>query len=133
MVGSVVMAVLTSPRLALLFLVLLPAILLLLVVGHPQDALPLFGGVQQRLDALNIVMQENLAGVRVVKAFVRGLTSCARFGVANDRPHAAESARRAHDGDHDAADHAHAQCRHRGGRSGLAAYRCRLAICKSAR
>jgi ATP-binding cassette subfamily B multidrug efflux pump len=83
MVGSVVMAVITSPRLALLFLVLLPAILLLLV-WVIRKTLPLFGGVQQRLDALNIVMQENLAGVRVVKAFVRGDHERARFGVAND-------------------------------------------------
>jgi len=83
MVGSVVMAVITSPRLALLFLVLLPAILLLLV-WVIRKTLPLFGGVQQRLDALNIVMQENLAGVRVVKAFVRGDHERARFGGAND-------------------------------------------------
>ena len=83
MVGSVVMAVITSPRLALLFLVLLPAILLLLV-WIIRKTLPLFAGVQQRLDALNIVMQENLAGVRVVKAFVRGVHERARFGVAND-------------------------------------------------
>lgn len=83
MVGSLVMAVLTSPRLALLFLVLLPAILLMLV-WIIRKTLPLFGGVQQRLDALNIVMQENLAGVRVVKAFVRGDHERQRFGAAND-------------------------------------------------
>ncbi|HHY55110.1 MAG TPA: ABC transporter ATP-binding protein [Chloroflexi bacterium] len=83
MVGSVVMAVITSPRLALLFLVLLPAILLLLV-WIIRKTLPLFAGVQQRLDALNIVMQENLAGVRVVKAFVRGAHERARFGDANN-------------------------------------------------
>ena len=83
MVGSVVMAVITSLRLALLFLVLLPAILLLLV-WVIRKTLPLFGGVQQRLDALNIVMQENLAGVRVVKAFVRGDHERVRFGGAND-------------------------------------------------
>ncbi len=32
---------------------------------------PLYRGVQQRLDALNNVLQENIAGVRLVKAFVR--------------------------------------------------------------
>lgn len=83
MVGSLVMAVLTSPRLALIFLVLLPVILLVLV-WVIRKTLPLFGGVQQRLDALNIVMQENLAGVRVVKAFVRGEHEQGRFGAAND-------------------------------------------------
>ena len=83
MVGSLVMAVLTSPQLALLFLVLLPAILLMLV-WVIRKTLPLFAGVQQRLDAVNIVMQENLAGVRVVKAFVRDSYERLRFGAAND-------------------------------------------------
>jgi len=31
----------------------------------------MFGAVQQKLDVINTVIQENLAGVRVVKAFVR--------------------------------------------------------------
>ena len=83
MVGSLIMAVLTSPQLALLFLVLLPVVLAILV-WIIRKTFPLFGGVQQRLDALNIVMQENLAGVRVVKAFVRGDHEQERFGAAND-------------------------------------------------
>jgi ATP-binding cassette subfamily B protein len=44
----------------------------------------MFGDVQERLDDLNTVMQENLAGVRVVKAFVRGAYEIARFGRVND-------------------------------------------------
>ena len=44
----------------------------------------MFTQVQERLDALNTVMQENLAGVRVVKAFVRAEHEEARFGDAND-------------------------------------------------
>jgi len=40
--------------------------------------------VQEKLDGLNEVMQENLAGVRVVKAFVRAKHEVARFGKAND-------------------------------------------------
>ncbi|HRW49950.1 MAG TPA: ABC transporter ATP-binding protein [Caldilinea sp.] len=83
MVGSLIMAVITSPQLALLFLVLLPTILLMLV-WVIRKTLPLFAGVQQRLDAVNIVMQENLAGVRVVKAFVRDAYERLRFGRAND-------------------------------------------------
>jgi len=47
-------------------------------------AYPLFGVVQAKLDALNTVMQENLAGVRVVKAFVRGRHETQRFGVVNE-------------------------------------------------
>ncbi|MEZ4709149.1 MAG: ABC transporter ATP-binding protein [Caldilineaceae bacterium] len=82
MVGSLIMGYLTSPRLALLFLLLIPmvAIVLARVINR---AYPLFGGVQQRLDRLNTVMQENLAGVRVVKAFVRAKHELDRFQRAN--------------------------------------------------
>ena len=82
-VGGVLMAVLTSPRLALLFVVLIPLITILLIVVI-RTTFPLFGGVQRRLDALNIVMQENLAGVRVVKAFVRAAHENERFRRANE-------------------------------------------------
>lgn len=81
-VGGVTMAVLTSPQLALIFLVLIPIILALLF-WVIRRTFPLFGGVQLRLDALNIVMQENLAGVRVVKAFVRAAYEDERFRAAN--------------------------------------------------
>ena len=82
MVGGLIMAVITSPQLAWLFAVLIPIVLLTLwwVVGR---AFPLFSGVQARLDALNTVLQENLAGVRVVKAFVRSRHEVQRFGTAN--------------------------------------------------
>lgn len=83
LVGSVVMAFLTSPRLALLFVVLVPVVIVVLrwVVGR---AYPLYSRVQARLDGINTVMQENLAGVRVVKAFAREPYEVARFGQAND-------------------------------------------------
>ena len=83
MIGSLVMAIITSPQLALLFVVLIPIVLVALI-WIIQRAYPLFGGVQQRLDALNTVMQENLAGVRVVKAFVRMQHEIERFWRAND-------------------------------------------------
>lgn len=83
MVGSLVMAIITSPQLALLFVVLIPIVLVVLV-QVVNRAYPLFGGVQQRLDALNTVLQENLAGVRVVKAFVRAKHELQRFRRAND-------------------------------------------------
>lgn len=84
LVGSVIMAVLTSPRLALLYLVLIP-IVLAEVVWIIARTFPMFGEVQRRLDALNTVMQENLAGVRVVKAFARSLHEIGRFRTANER------------------------------------------------
>jgi ATP-binding cassette subfamily B multidrug efflux pump len=83
LVGSLLMAILTSPRLALLLLVLTPLVLVALiwVIGK---ATPLFGQVQRKLDDLNTVMQENLAGVRVVKAFVRARHEIQRFRITNE-------------------------------------------------
>jgi len=83
LVGSLIMAFLTSPRLALLFVILTP-IVLFVIVWTIGRTFPLYGNVQARLDALNTVMQENLAGVRVVKAFARAAEELRRFRRAND-------------------------------------------------
>ena len=84
MVGSLVMAILTSPRLAILFFILMPFVIILLA-WVVRRAYPLFGEVQARLDKLNTVIQENLAGARVVKAFVRADREIERFDGANER------------------------------------------------
>jgi len=83
MIGSLVLAIITSPQLAWLFAVLIPIVVVALV-WIINRSYPLFGGVQQRLDALNTVMQENLAGVRVVKAFVRAQHELQRFRQRNN-------------------------------------------------
>ena len=82
MLGAVAMLVITSPRLALIMAVLAPLILALIWLLASR-AQPLFLAVQARLDRLNQVLQENLAGVRVVKAFVRAGHEKARFDDAN--------------------------------------------------
>ena len=78
MIGSVVMAFITSPRLSLLFVVLMPIVLIALTIIF-RRIYPLFGRVQRQLDRVNTVMQENLAGVRVVRAFARAEHELARF------------------------------------------------------
>ncbi len=83
LLGSLVMVFLTSPRLALLVVALGPLVIGMLV-WVIKKAYPLFGEVQRRLDKLNTVMEENLAGVRVVKAFVRADHEIKRFGRSND-------------------------------------------------
>ncbi len=81
-VGSLVMAFLTSPRLALVSVPLIPPLLLLLwFIIH--KAHPLYTKVQASLDRVNTVIQESLAGVRVIKAFVREEHEEERFGAAN--------------------------------------------------
>ena len=83
LLGSLLMAILTSPRLALLFLVLTPLVLVELIWVISRAA-PMFSLIQGKLDNLNTVMQENLAGVRVVKAFVRARHEIQRFRATND-------------------------------------------------
>lgn len=83
LVGSLVLGVMTAPRLSLLFLVLLPLILGIVAVVF-RRAFPLFKEVQKRLDRINGIMQENLAGVRVVKAFARHRYEIGRFRDGND-------------------------------------------------
>ncbi len=83
LLGSLVMALLISVRLGVILLVALP-ILLVLLVALIRYAYPLFAAVQRRLDHVNTVLQENLAGIRVVKAFVRGDFEQGRFARVND-------------------------------------------------
>jgi ATP-binding cassette subfamily B protein len=83
MLGSIIMLILTSPRLALLMVALAPVIILM-IGFFTARAQPLFRTVQEKLDRLNQVLQENLAGVRVVKAFVRVEHEESRFREAND-------------------------------------------------
>src|SRR5215212_8029229 len=83
LIGSLILAVITSPRLALIFVVLIPVVLAALI-WIINKTFPMFGEVQRRLDRLNTVMQENLAGVRVVKAFARADHELGRFHGAND-------------------------------------------------
>jgi ATP-binding cassette subfamily B multidrug efflux pump len=83
MLGSMIMLALTSTELALFMLALVPLIAGMIWVLMFK-ARPMFEYVQRKLDVLNQVMQENLAGVREVKAFVRADYENARFGQANE-------------------------------------------------
>lgn len=82
LVGSVGLMIATNRELAMLMLLLLPLILVLIVI-FVRVAQPLFLGVQRKLENLNQVLQENLSGIRVVKAFVRRNFESERFGVVN--------------------------------------------------
>ena len=80
--GSITMLVVTSPQLALIIMGLLP-IIGVIIWFFLTKARPLFLQVQEKLDWLNQVLQENLAGVRVIKAFVREDYEIGRFERAN--------------------------------------------------
>ena len=83
LLGSMVMLITTSGRMALIVIGLLPLILAF-IWFFAIKARPFFLQVQSRLDRLNQVMQETLEGMRVVKAFVRDEHERGRFGDAND-------------------------------------------------
>ena len=72
----------TDRRLAL---VILPVLLgtVVVIIFFVSRMGPLFLTVQKKLDRLNTVLQENIAGVRLVKAFVRAGYEGERFGDAN--------------------------------------------------
>ena len=82
MIGSGILLFVTSPRLAL---IILPLLFLTggLIAYFIRTIPPLFLEVQRRLDRLNTVLQENLSGVRVVKAFVRRVYENQRFEKVN--------------------------------------------------
>ena len=82
MVGSIVLLFATDWQLALIVLVMAP--LTFSVFGFfAAKGRPLFMQIQQRLADLNTVLQENLVGVRVVKAFAREPYERARYAQAN--------------------------------------------------
>ena len=83
MVGSLALMITTSAKLALAMLPVLAvtAVIIVLFVARME---PLFSSVQQRLDRLNTVLQENIAGARLVKSFVRADFEGERFEAANE-------------------------------------------------
>lgn len=81
-VGSFIMAFVINSKLALILLFVTPLLFAVLYIVI-RKGFPLFSKVQARLDALNTVMQENLAGIRVVKAFVRADYEKERFARTN--------------------------------------------------
>jgi len=82
LLGSVVMLALNSPQLVPMMLILM-ALVLALIWVFLVKVRPMFLLMQQKLDKLNEVLQENLSGVRVVKAFVRAGRENERFRRAN--------------------------------------------------
>jgi ATP-binding cassette subfamily B protein len=79
---SIALMWITNRQLSVIMVVLLP-ITLALVYFFIRVSQPLFRRVQERVDYLNQVLQENLTGIRVVKAFVRRDHENNRFEKAN--------------------------------------------------
>lgn len=82
-VGGIIMLYRQSPKFALVAACGLPFVVVF-VVFFLKKASPLFAIVQKKLDGINNVMQETVAGARVVKAYVKEEYELGRFDDAND-------------------------------------------------
>ncbi|MBU4556448.1 MAG: ABC transporter ATP-binding protein/permease [Actinobacteria bacterium] len=82
MVGGIIMAIRQDVVLSWMIVVILP--LMAVIIGLMlRTALPLFRSMQAKIDRVNQVMREKLAGVRVIRAFVRTDFEERRFDEAN--------------------------------------------------
>jgi ATP-binding cassette subfamily B protein len=81
--GTLIILFSTNAGLALVALPILPVAFVLFVIFGMVSA-PLFAQVQMKLSALNTILQETLAGIRVIKAFTREPEEQKKFGQAND-------------------------------------------------
>lgn len=78
MIGGIIMAVSKDAKLSLVLVVVIPVLaLLILLIG--RSALPLFKAMQKKIDRLNLVLRENLTGIRVIRAFGREDSERGRF------------------------------------------------------
>jgi ATP-binding cassette subfamily B protein len=76
--GTLIILFTTNAKLALVTLWILPLALILFMIFGAISR-PLFTRVQQKLSALNTTLQENLAGIKVVKAFTREKSEQVKF------------------------------------------------------
>lgn len=81
-IGGIVMAIALNRQMAVIFIAAIP-ILIVAIALILRRGFPLFRKAQESMDKVNTVMQENLTGVRVVKAFVRADFEKGRFDGAN--------------------------------------------------
>ncbi|MBK9208983.1 MAG: ABC transporter ATP-binding protein [Anaerolineales bacterium] len=81
--GTIIILFSSNVSLAWTAMPILPvALVLFMIFGTISQ--PLFAKVQQKLSALNTVLQENLAGIKVIKAFTREKQQQKKFRIAVD-------------------------------------------------
>ena len=81
-VGGIILALNQNVRLSSLLLVAVPAlgIIVSLIISRMR---PLFRMMQERIDEISRILREQIAGVRVIRAFVRDSDERGRFETAN--------------------------------------------------
>ena len=81
--GGIIMSLSISVKLSFIFLIVIPLIILSVIIITAK-ATPFFTTMQKKIDNVNLVMRENLLGVRVIKAFAIEDKVKERFSYAND-------------------------------------------------
>lgn len=83
LIAGTIMAFRMNSQLALLFLIAIPVIVVSILIisnmAHPR-----FMAMLKKFDGLNAAIQENLIGIRIVKAYVRGVFEEKKFRKAAD-------------------------------------------------
>jgi ATP-binding cassette, subfamily B, multidrug efflux pump len=81
-VGGIILALRKDAGLAWIIVVVIP-ILGALIGTIAAKGFPLFKAIQAKIDTINLILRENLTGIRVIRAFDRGASERARFDEAN--------------------------------------------------
>lgn len=81
-IGGIVMALRLDAGLTWILVVVLP-LMLAFIGAIATRVVPLFRALQAKLDKVNLVLRENLTGIRVIRAFDRQLQETQRFDQAN--------------------------------------------------
>ncbi|MEG0784364.1 MAG: ABC transporter ATP-binding protein [Christensenella sp.] len=82
-VGGIALAVQKNVQLAWVLIACMPLVLVFLVLVM-RKAFPVFRSMQSKLDDLNVVMRENITGVRVIRAFTAEKREEQRFEKTNE-------------------------------------------------
>ena len=81
-IGGIIMTYSKDQQLTLILVVVLP-VMLLMIGSLAKVIVPLFKAMQIKLDRVNLVLRENLTGIRVIRAFNRLESEGKRFKEAN--------------------------------------------------
>lgn len=81
-IGGIIMAYSKDKHLTLILVVVLPLMLAFIAI-LARYVVPLFRAMQSKLDKVNLVLRENLTGIRVIRAFNRLKKETVRFDKAN--------------------------------------------------
>lgn len=82
-IGAILMSMILDFRLSLILIAATPVFGIILYFIITRSA-PLYRKYQQKLDALALVLSENLSGIRVIRAFAKRRTEKERFDASSD-------------------------------------------------